>query len=121
MSSVHPSPVVSSSVNIFRRFFLRSRKADSSHISHIAPISRGERIMMFFSIGKELVAMIIYNGRNVEFIIIPRRTIVAGYYGITLVARVSVHLSVRRFVRPSVCRTSDRFCFFFSPNLVYVR
>ena len=40
-------------------------------------------------------------------IFIPRHTIVAGYYGFTLVVRVSVRLSVR----PSVVRPSVRFSF----------
>ena len=36
------------------------------------------------------------------FLFIPRHTIVAGYYGFTLVVPVSIRLSVRPSVRPSV-------------------
>ena len=44
---------------------------------------------------------------RVAFIFIPRHTIVAGYYGFTLVVRESVHLSahpsyVRPYVHPSI-------------------
>ena len=36
-------------VNIFKRHLLWSHEADSCHISHIAPIGRGERIILFLS------------------------------------------------------------------------
>ena len=40
-----------------------------------------------------------YHFCNHNLFFIPRRTIVAGYYGFTLVVRESVHLSVRPSVR----------------------
>ena len=59
---------------------------------------------------REYIAMpnlLCVTGNIFTFLIIPRHTIVAGYYGFTLDVRVSVRPSVR----PSVIRPSVRFSF----------
>ena len=67
VSLVHPSSVSPSSVNIFKRHLLWSREANSSHISHIASIGRGNENLCFYSNRiRTLVAMATYSSQRLK-------------------------------------------------------
>ena len=57
--------VVRPSVNIFKQHLLRSREANSFHISHVASIGRGMKSCVFYSNRiRTLVAMATYSSHR---------------------------------------------------------